>query len=406
MVYLIGEHLRHSYSVPVHEAFHRYGYACRELPPDEVEPFIRTGEYDGLNVTIPYKKVAYATCDVLSERARRIGSVNTVVRRAGKCFGYNTDYAGFAAAAARAGICFAGRRVLVLGSGGASLTVCAVAADQGAREVAVLSRARGDYETVYERHADAEIIVNTTPVGMFPNNGERLIDPARFPRLRGVMDLIYNPLETPLLADARRLGVPTGNGLYMLVAQAAAACGIFCGDEPGEDEVSEVCDRLMKSKRNVVLVGMPGSGKSTVGRALAARLGRPFFDSDAEIERRFGTDIPTIFACEGEAGFRRREREVIADLGRQSGAVIATGGGVAEDPRNDLPLRQNGRVYFISRPIGSLARAGRPLSVGADLSEMYRRRAAGYRRISDCTVENRTGVEACADAIAADFFGG
>ena len=388
MYYLIGETLGHSHSPEIHRRFGRYDYELKELAPSELGAFLASRDFEGLNVTIPYKKAVIPYLDELDETARRIGSVNTVENRAGRLIGHNTDYAGFLWMAHRAGVSFSGRKVLILGSGGTSLTAQAVARDAGAREVVVLSRSgENGYESL-ARHCDSEVIVNATPVGMYPHNGEALLDPSRFPHLSGVLDVIYNPLRTRLVDRAERARVPASGGLAMLVAQAAVAAGFFTGTPVAEVEIARILHELMRQKQNVVLVGMPGCGKTTVAASLAEKTGRRVLDTDTIVKERTGKSPSEIIEAEGEAAFRRHESEAIALAGRESGVIIATGGGAVLDAKNRYPLVQNGKVYFLLRELELLSRQGRPLSLGADLRRMYRTRLPHYLSFADLTLED------------------
>ena len=305
---LLGRKLGHSWSVPIHQALGCEDYRLIELEPEDLSAFLAREDIGGLNVTIPYKRDVMPHCDEIDEAARAIGSVNTIVRREGKLFAYNTDAAGFCYMARRAGISFADRKTVILGSGGASLMAQAMVRQLGSREVAVISRSGEDnYETL-SRHADADILVNATPVGMFPGNGDAPVDLDAFPALSGVLDLIYNPRRTALLQQAERLGLPRSDGLPMLVAQAVAAEEHFFDAPIPEDETERILDKLRREMTNLVLIGMPGSGKTTVGRALANLTGREAIDLDSRIEERAGRSIPEIFAREGEAAFRALER--------------------------------------------------------------------------------------------------
>lgn len=403
MYYLIGKTLGHSYSAEIHRAFGKYPYELKALPPEALGEFLSGGDFDGMNVTIPYKSDVIPYLDEIDDAARKIGSVNTVVQRDGRLVGHNTDYAGFLSMAERAGISFAGKKVLILGTGGTSLTAQAVVRDAGASEVVVLSRRGESSYATLPRHLDSQIIINSTPVGMYPQNGEELIELRRFSRVEGVLDVIYNPLRTRLIDTAERLGIPSSGGLWMLVAQAALASGYFAGERPTESEVEAVYRSILTEKENIVLVGMPGCGKTTVAGLLAERSGREVIDTDRLVTEAAGMPIPEIFARYGEAEFRRLESEAAEAAGKRSGVIIATGGGIVLDPKNRYPLVQNGKVYFLRRETEQLDRSGRPLSGGADLAEMYRRRLPLYLAISDRAVDNNRTPDMAADEIWEDF---
>ena len=401
---LIGRVLGHSYSVPIHRELGNEAYALYELEPDCIGAFLSREDLGGLNVTIPYKRDVMAFCDELDETAREIGSVNTIVRGTdGKQIGYNTDAYGLTYLAHRAGLSFAGRKVVVFGSGGASLTAQYVVKRGGARQVVAISRdGENNYENL-DRHLDAEVLINATPLGMFPKTGEILADPARFRGCEGVIDLIYNPRRTALLFRAEELHLPYAGGLSMLVAQAKAAEELFFGNAIADSEISRIHGLLGREMQNIVLIGMPGSGKSTVGQALALLTGRKLVDLDEEIVKAAGCSIPAIFANSGEAVFRAMEREQAARWGRESGQILVTGGGIVKDGRNYQSLRQNGRVYEIERELSLLAREGRPLSVSADLAEMQRERAPLYAHFRDVKIPNTASAETAARAIWEDY---
>ena len=386
---LLGEKLGHSYSPQIHAELADYEYKLYEKAPDEVEDFVRRGDWHGLNVTIPYKKTVIPFCDELSETARAIGSVNTLLKRPdGTIFGDNTDAFGFETLLTqtlKADI--SGWKALVLGTGGASVTVCAMLRKRGA-QVVPISRSGKDNYTNLEWHRDAKLLVNTTPVGMYPKNGASLVDLGVFPKLEAVLDVVYNPARTALLLQAEKRGIPCAGGLTMLVAQAKRSAEIFLAHALPDGEIARITRQLARQMQNVILIGMPGSGKSTVGRLLAEKLGRPLLEADKELEKAAGMSIPVIFANEGEAGFRKRETRILSDLGKQSGTVISTGGGCVTREENYPLLHQNGVIVWITRDLNSLAREGRPLSLNADLSAMYAVRAPLYERFADFTVEN------------------
>lgn len=396
---LLGRKLGHSFSPQIHKALGGYDYGLFEKEPEELEDFLRSGPFKGLNVTIPYKKDVIPFCQELTDQARRIGSVNTIVRRAdGTLLGHNTDYEGFVYMLETAGAQVAGKKVLVLGTGGVSLTVHAALRDLGAGEVVSISRSGPDNYTNLDRHADAQLIVNATPVGMYPNTEESPLDLGLFPRCEGVFDLIYNPAKTQLLLEGERRGLLWANGLGMLVAQARGAAQMFLGAGIPDGQVARVTQEIAGQTRNLMLVGMPGCGKSTVGRALAQRLNRPFVDLDQVIEEREGVPIPQIFASRGEEAFRQVEHQVLLECARQSGTVIATGGGVVTRPENLDPMHRNSTVIFLRRPLELLPSDGRPVSQRDGVAELYRKRLPLYGQAADLSVDNTT-VEDVVDEI-------
>ncbi len=390
---LIGEHLGHSYSQRIHNAFGKYDYFLQELAPDEVAAFLRNGDYQGLNVTIPYKKAAMACCDELTPAARLAGAVNAIRKDAdGRLRGHNTDIGGFRHLCARAGIVLQGRKVLVLGSGGAAGTVCAVAAEDDAREIVTVSR-KGPftYENVSLQHPDAQVVINATPCGMYPDNAGcppiRLED---FPSLEGVADLIYNPARTMFLQEAQARGLACGNGLSMLVEQARLAAEFWLGSSFPRLKADKVLTELRRDTMNIALVGMPGCGKSSVGRMIAKWSGREFVDTDKMIVKDAQMSIPQIFEQEGEAAFREREARAVAEAARRGGIVLATGGGAVLNPLNRRLLKANSIVVWLKRPVEELATKGRPLSKGLDeLEEMARARKPFYADVADAEVDNR-----------------
>ena len=401
---LLGRKLGHSWSVPIHTALGCQGYRLIELEPGELEGFLEQPNIGGLNVTIPYKRDVMPFCDVIAPMARAIGSVNTLTRRAdGKLYAFNTDAAGFCWMTERAGISFAGKKVLVLGSGGASLTAQACAKQLGAREVVVISRSGPDNYNNLDRHADADIVVNTTPVGMFPNTGASPVDLTVFPNCSGVLDVVYNPRRTALLLQAEALGIPCSDGLPMLVAQAKAAEEHFFEKSIPDSENQRILAQLRRETCNIVLIGMPGSGKTTVGQALAELTGREAIDIDQRIVERSGRPIPEIFAQEGEAAFRALEREETAEAGKLSGKIILTGGGVVKDPRNYGSLHQNGRIYHLVRDLDLLPTEGRPLSQATPLATLWAERAPLYARFRDIEIGNNGSAQETAQGIWRDF---
>ena len=390
---LLGRKLGHSYSPMLHALLGDYEYLLYEREPDEVEAFIRRGGWDAINVTIPYKKAVVPFLDQLSEAARALGSVNTIVRRPdGTLFGDNTDVFGFTYMLRRSGVNPAGKKALVLGSGGASVTVQSVLRGLGA-QVVVISRTGADNYDNLSRHKDARLIVNATPVGMYPNNGISPIDLAAFPACEGALDLIYNPARTAFLLQAEALGIPHENGLSMLAAQAKRASELFTGKSLPDEDVERSIRAVEHTLQNIVLIGMPGCGKSTLARLLGERLNRPVVELDRLIEETAGLSIPEIFAAQGESGFRVLETQALREAGRRSGAIIATGGGCVTRPENYPLLHQNGRIVWLRRDVSLLPTAGRPLSQARSPEVIYRERRPLYERFADRTVDNDGPIE-------------
>ncbi len=398
---LIGAKLGHSYSPLLHGLLGApYTYELCELAPEALGAFLGDCPYDGFNVTIPYKKDIIPYLASLSDTARRLGSVNTVIRTGDGYLGDNTDYYGFRYTVEKSGVSPLGKKALVLGAGGVCPTVVAVLSDLGAREVTVISHKENTPETL-ERHADTEILVNTTPVGMYPRVGVSPCDIAPFTALEAVYDLIYNPFETALMAMARLRGIPAFGGITMLAAQAKRAAELFASMEIPCAKIDGVAQAIVKEKRNIILIGMPGCGKSTLGRRLAAQLGRRFVDLDAEIVSTVGRDIPTVFAEEGEDAFRRYEHEVTARFCAESGLVIATGGGVVTREENLLPMQQNGILLFVDRAPTQLPTDGRPLSQARSPLALYAERLPLYRAFADGIIDNGDTEEAALAALVA-----
>ena len=390
---LLGEKLGHSFSPQIHRALAEYDYQLLPTPPEAVEPLLRRRDFRGLNVTIPYKQTVIPLCDEVEPRAAAIGAVNTIVNRNGRLLGYNTDIDGLIYLAKRTGVDMAGKKVVILGSGGTSHTARAAAQALGAGKIVVISRRGADNYQNLSRHADAQVLINTTPVGMFPNCGQAAVDLAEFPRLAGVLDVVYNPLRTALILAAEERGLPCSGGLPMLVAQAWRAAELFTGEEIPESRVEAVLGELIAAQRNVVLIGMPGCGKTTVGQALAQRLGKDFVDVDEEIVRAAGCSIPEIFAQEGEEGFRRRESQVVREAGSRTGCVISTGGGVVTRRENLWPLRQNGTIFHLLRRLTALPTEGRPVSQRVAAEELWRQRAPLYAAFADEVIDNNGSLD-------------
>jgi len=387
-LFLIGHPLGHSWSPALHAELGSKDYALMELEPDRLEGWIKGDSWDGANVTIPYKQAVIPYCDELSDDARRIGSVNTLLRRPdGTIYGDNTDIFGFTAMAARAGISFKDKKVLVLGSGGTSHTACDAIRTSGGLPVVISRKGENTYDNIAD-HADADIIVNTTPVGMWPHISEQPVDLTVFRHLSGVLDVVYNPSRTRLVRQAEKLRIPCAGGLFMLCGQAAKAHEIWTGEKADPAVIEHMHDAVLAHHRSIVFIGMPGSGKSTIGRFTAREIGLPFVDADTEIVRRIGTDIPSYFRQHGEAAFRDIESEVIRDLMLRGGHVIATGGGAILREENRDMICGFGRVIRLRRPIEDLPVSGRPVSQAKGIQALAQEREPFYAACADITIEN------------------
>ena len=390
---LLGRKLGHSYSPQIHEYFGSYSYELFEKEPEEIGNFLKNGDFTGINVTIPYKKEVIPYLDEITPLARRMGAVNTIVRRQdGTLLGHNTDYYGFSSMVSRSGISVSGKKVLVLGSGGASNTAVKVLEDMGAT-VIIISRSGVNNYTNLHLHRDAAVIVNTTPVGMYPNTGASPVDLRLFPCLEGVLDMVYNPARTQFLLDAETLGLPYENGLWMLVAQAKEAAEYFGGKLIPDIMIESVYRKMSGKMQNIVLIGMPGCGKSTVAALLSEKLGRKAVDTDAEIVKLSGKTIPEIFAADGEEVFRNFETQILEELGKQSQLIIATGGGCVTKQRNYCLLHQNSRIFWLNRDLELLPTDGRPLSQSTKLMDMFADRKPMYEAFADHVVNNNGSCE-------------
>lgn len=396
---LLGETLGHSYSPMIHHELASYEYRLFEVPRAQLDGFLTSGGWDGLNVTIPYKKAVVPYCTKLSEAAKRLQSVNTIVRRRdGTLYGDNTDLYGFLYMVRRSGIDPAGKKALVLGSGGASVTVKAALEQLGAH-VTVISRSGPDNYENLDRHADARIIANTTPVGMYPRNGAAAVDLRQFPDCEGVLDIVYNPARTALLLQAEQLCIPHAGGLSMLVAQAKRSSEQFSGAVIDDSALERVERTVNSHLRNIILIGMPGSGKSTVAAALGKALGREVVEADALIAEKAGMSIPEVFAQSGEEGFRALETAVLSEQGKRSGIILSTGGGCVTQPENYPLLHQNGTIFCLTRSLSKLPTDGRPISQSTDLAQLYARRKPLYEQFADVTVSNDGPLESTLNTI-------
>ena len=402
---LLGRTLGHSFSPRIHSALGNTNYELFEREPSQLQEFFADSELQGINITIPYKVNALEACDVVDPRAERIGCVNTMVRKDGKWHGYNTDYNGFVFTLQHASIDVSGKECIILGDGASSATVHVALEDLGAKNIVHLSRKTapfyGDAPNYYET---AQIIINCTPIGMYPHNPANLIDITQFSKLEGVVDLIYNPRRTILLLQAEMMEIPHCDGLPFLVAQGVEAANHFQGESFGTKEIEQILRDMRREKENIILIGMPGVGKTTVGKALGEEMGRTCVDVDHELEKEIG-DISTYITEQGEPAFREKEAEMIAKLGTQTGLVISTGGGCVTVPKNFAHLRQNGRIYQLTQPVENLSTSGRVLSSGGieRLRELEATRTPMYESFAQCIVEHNRNAPETVSAILEDF---
>lgn len=406
---LIGEKLGHSFSKTIHEQLADYTYDLIPLSREELDGFMKKKEFAALNVTIPYKEAVLPYLDEMDADAKAIGAVNTIVNRQGRLFGYNTDFYGFRYLLENNGIDVCGKKVLVLGKGGAAKAVCAVLRELNAAEILTVYYKAAprtvSYEECYQMHSDAQVIVNSTPVGMYPHADESPIALSAFPKLEGVADVIYNPLRTRLILEAESLGVKSAGGLEMLVAQAKKAVEIFLGTKLPADSIAKVHASLLRERRNIVLIGMSGCGKTTLGRLAAEKLGETFVDTDAAAVAKIGMPISEYFAKNGEAAFREIETEILKEYSLQNGLVISTGGGVVKNPDNIRLLKQNGRIIWLKRPAGLLESGnGRPLAPDAkSAARLYQERLPLYTAAAEAVVENDASLETALSRLLAAY---
>lgn len=405
----IGEKLGHSFSKEIHNALTDYDYRLQELSRDELPVFMTDHNFKAINVTIPYKLEVMPYLHWISDEAKAINAVNTIVNKDGKLYGYNTDFYGLKSLIERVNVSLEGKKVAILGSGGTSNTAYAVANNMGAAEVLKVSRNKKDgyitYEELYEKYSDCDVIINTTPCGMYPKTGVAAVDLEKFSKVQAVFDAVYNPLSSKFILDAKKKGITAVGGLYMLVSQAAYAVEKFIDEPVDNEKVEEIFKKLYKNKMNIVLIGMPASGKTSIGKALAEVTGKTFVDSDDEIVKTSGKAIPDIFAESGEEYFRALEKEEILKISLKNSQIIATGGGAVLKPENIDNLKGNGRVYFIDRPLEMLITTDdRPLSSNrADLEKRYNERYELYRAAADVVIDGAGSVEEVAKRIEADF---
>lgn len=402
---LLGRTLGHSFSPRIHSALRNTNYELFEREPSQLQEFFADPELQGINITIPYKVNALEACDVVDPRAERIGCVNTMVRKDGKWHGYNTDYDGFVFTLQHAGIDVSGKECIILGDGASSATVHVALEDLGAKNIVHLSRKTapfyGDAPNYYET---AQIIINCTPIGMYPHNPANLIDITQFSKLEGVVDLIYNPRRTILLLQAEMMEIPHCDGLPFLVAQGVEAANHFQGESFGTKEIEQILRDMRREKENIILIGMPGVGKTTVGKALGEEMGRTCVDVDHELEKEIG-NISTYITEQGEPAFREKEAEMIAKFGTQTGLIISTGGGCVTVPKNFAHLRQNGRIYQLTQPVENLSTTGRVLSSGGieRLRELEEIRTPMYESFAQCIIEHNRNAPETVAAILEDF---
>ncbi len=383
---LIGEKLGHSFSKPIHEKLGGYTYELKEIKKEDLDSFMKKKEFSGINVTIPYKSAVIPYLDYIDEKARKIGAVNTIVNKNGSLFGYNTDFGGMKMLIEKAEFNFKDKKILIAGTGGTSKTAAAVSASLGAREIITVGR-KGEvnYENVYDLHSDADYVINTTPLGMYPDCESYALSLERFENLKGVTDVVYNPLKTRLCQESEQLSVKAVSGLYMLVAQAVLAYELFSGKKLQTGDVAdEIFKEIFDEKENIVLIGMPGSGKTTIGTELSEDIKKPFIDTDDVIREKYG-EPSEIINEKGEGFFRDIEEEVIKEVAYKNGVIIATGGGAILREANIRRLKQNGKVIFLDRPLDDIAPTDdRPLSKNrGELEKRYYERYDLYRKYAD-----------------------
>ncbi|MGM9645637.1 MAG: shikimate kinase [Eubacteriales bacterium] len=408
---VIGEHLKHSFSKEIHSKISDYVYEIKEISPENLEDFIKEKDFYGINVTIPYKEKVIPYLDFISDSAKKIGAVNTIVNRGGKLFGYNTDYMGMRELIIKTYGEIKDKKVLILGAGGTSKTAHSVVSDMDARnKILKVTRSGKDatitYDEAYKNHTDAQVIINTTPVGMYPENSDTAFDISAFLSLECVIDAVYNPIRTRLVQSAKERGIKAEAGLFMLSAQAVYASAVFTGKDPDKTLCEKVFSEVLSEKENIVLIGMPCSGKTTVGKELAKITGKKFVDTDCEIVKKTGIDIPTYFQKYGEANFRQLEKEVIEEISKINSQVIATGGGCILDFENVRNLRSNGKIYFLDRSLENLTpTSDRPLSSDKEsLEKRYRERYSKYVSYADSIIDSNRPISEVANDIKGDFY--
>lgn len=401
---LIGKSLAHSFSPQLHQTLAGYDYRLFELSLEALPAFLQKRRFSGVNVTIPYKQTVVAYCDELSETARETGAVNTIVNRGGRLYGDNTDCDGLAELARHASIALCGKKLLILGGGGTAKTAMAVARRSGAHATVVSRSGPVTYDMLMQGYADTQVIINTTPVGMFPNNGEAAVDISWFPKLSGVLDTVYNPLSSALVLSAAARGIPAAGGLYMLAAQAKKSAELFTGTVLPDAAIQRAVREILTQRKNIVLVGMPGCGKSTVGKAVAKETGREFIDTDDMLEAMLCEPVCEYLRREGEKAFRSIEMQAVREAGKKTGVVIATGGGAVTRAENYAPLAQNGVLYWLQRDTGALATEGRPLSEHGAAARLYEERQPMYRAFASRAVSNNGSLHDTVRAVLEAFY--
>ena len=397
---LIGEKLSHSFSKEIHLSLASYDYQLKELAKDEVSDFIKNKNFKAINVTIPYKEIVMPYLDGISDIAKKIGSVNTIVNKNGKLYGYNTDYYGFSYMLSCSNIQVKNKVVAVLGSGGSAKTIIETLKEKGAKSILVVSRSgQLNYQNVGERK-DIQIIVNASPVGMYPNNGDCLVNLDDFPLLEGVADLVYNPALTELLRRAKEKDIKFANGLVMLVAQAKKACELFIDTTISDDKIENIVKKVEFETKNIVLVGMPGCGKSTIAKELGLLLDRKVVDLDLEFEKEYKITPAQCIKTYGEQDFREKESVIVSKFCKESKIIIATGGGAVISLLNRNAIKQNATVVWIKRDIEKLAMEDRPLSSSIEgLKTLYENRKKYYNNVSDIVVDNNGDIQEIAEEI-------
>ena len=395
---LLGEHLTHSFSPIIHNMIADYSYDLFEVSPDSLESFIKHKAFDAINVTIPYKKAVIPYLDEISAEATSIGAINLIINKDGKLCGYNTDYFGFKYMLESANIDATGKKAIVLGMGGAAVTICTVLKDKGIGEIISVNRKNNTKEFLAQ-HSNANIIINATPVGMYPNNGTSPVDLDLFPDCEAVLDIVYNPMRTALILEAERKGIPAVSGLSMLVAQAVCAFEIFSGKKCVAQIIEDIIAKIAKNTQNIVLIGMPSCGKSTVGKILAQSLERDFFDADEEFEKAYNITPADAINTYGEERFREMEQMILSNLGKMSGTIIATGGGAVTRAENYPSLHQNGIIVYIKRDVSTLSTEGRPLSKATSLEVLFEKRKPLYESFADIEVNSQKTPEETAKEI-------